>query len=347
MKKLYALFAAALLAAPTFAQKDVVLVSPNDGKEYKDGETMIITPNVDPEWGDVIFESPSLKNKGKADVKVTMKFAPKYSFGSFQCCLGGMCQMYPSGATYETGAEAIKAGETKSILTEWNCMDSATFEYKYGECTCTMEFYVNGEKGNSYTVKYVYQEKTNDNPLPGVVLVNPNDGKEYKDGETMIITPEIDPEWGDVIFHSPSLRNNELTDAKVTMKFTPKYSFGSFQCCLGGMCQMYPSGATYETGAEVIKAGETKDILTEWNCMSMASYEYEPGECTCTMEFYVNGAKGNTYTVKYVYEKGSGPEGIQQAAVSSQPQKAYDLQGRVASQGAKGLLIKGGKKVIR
>lgn len=59
MKKLYAFFAAALLAAPTFAQKEVVLVSPNDGKEYTDGQTVIITPDVDPEWGDVIFESPS------------------------------------------------------------------------------------------------------------------------------------------------------------------------------------------------------------------------------------------------------------------------------------------------
>lgn len=178
-----------------------------------------------------------------------------------------------------------------------------------------------------------------------VVLVNPNDGKEYKDGETMIIHPEVDPEWGDVIFHSPSLKNNGKKDVQVTMKFAPKYSFGSFQCCLGGMCQMYPSGATYETGAEALKAGETKDILTEWNCMSMATYEYEPGECTCTMEFYVNGAKGNSYTVKYVYEKEA--EGIQQATLNNKQQKVYDLQGRVASQGAKGLLIKGGKKVIR
>ncbi len=177
-----------------------------------------------------------------------------------------------------------------------------------------------------------------------VVLVNPNDNKEYKDGETMIIHPEVDPEWGDVIFESPSLKNNGKSDAKVTMKFAPKYSFGSFQCCLGGMCQMYAAGGTYETDPETIKAGETKDILTEWNCMNNKTFEYDPGECVCTMEFYVNGVKGNSYTVKYIYD---GTEGIQQATLSSKQQKAYDLQGRTAVKGAKGIFVQNGKKVIR
>lgn len=78
--------------------------------------------------------------------------------------------------------------------------------------------------------------------------------------------------------------------------------------------------------------------------MDMKTYEYVKGTCTCTFVIYVNGAKGNTVTVKYVYD---GTEGIQQATLSNKQQKTYDLQGRVASQDAKGLLIKGGKKVIR
>ena len=160
MKKLYAFFAATLLAAPTFAQKEVVLVSPNDGKEYTDGQTVIITPDVDPEWGDVIFESPLLLNKGSKDVQVKMTFTPQYSFGSFQCCLGGSCKMYDAGGTYTTDNEPLEAGKVKSILTEWNCMSTETFEYEHGECTCIMEFYVNGQKGNTYTVKYAYTEST-------------------------------------------------------------------------------------------------------------------------------------------------------------------------------------------
>lgn len=182
-----------------------------------------------------------------------------------------------------------------------------------------------------------------------VVLVSPNDGKEYKDGETMIITPEIDPEWGDVTFHSPSLKNNGNKDVKVTMKFAPKYSFGFFQCCMGGSCKPYNSGGPYEVEVygmvkEALKAGASINLETEWNCMNSQTFEYEPGECVCTMEFYVDGAKGNSYTVKYVYEKEA--EGIQQATLSNTQQKTYDLQGRVAVKGAKGLLIQGGKKVI-
>ena len=182
------------------------------------------------------------------------------------------------------------------------------------------------------------------------VLVSPNDGKEYTDGQTMIITPEIDPEWGDVFFHSPSLKNNGKKDVNVTMKFTPHFTFGGFQCCMGGSCQMYPSDATYEVEVygmvkEPLKAGASIDLQTEWSCMNMATFEYEPGESTCTMEFYVNGTKDSSYTVKYVYEKEA--EGIQQATLNNKQQKTFDLQGRVVSQDAKGLLIKGGKKVIR
>ena len=182
-----------------------------------------------------------------------------------------------------------------------------------------------------------------------VVLVNPNDGKEYTDGQTMIIHPEVDPEWGDVTFHSPSVKNKGKSDVTVSFDFTPTFTNGTFQCCWGGSCRNFDANETHNSATDKVKAGDTVSLLTEWSCLEGYDDDWNPiynaGTCTCTFVLYVNGAKGNSYTVKYVYEKEA--EGIQQATLNNKQQKTYDLQGRVASQDAKGLLIKGGKKVIR
>lgn len=176
-----------------------------------------------------------------------------------------------------------------------------------------------------------------------VVLVNPNDGKEYTDGQTMIIHPEVDPEWGDVIFEAPLLKNNGTKNATVAIEYTVNYPHGGFQECIGGMCKSRQPG-TYTSDNVSVPAGESVTTMTEWNCMDMTTFEYVQGTCTCTFVIYVNGAKGNTVTVKYVYD---GTEGIQQTTLNNKQQKAYDLQGRAAVKGAKGIFVQNGKKVIR
>ncbi|MCQ2292800.1 MAG: Ig-like domain-containing protein [Bacteroidaceae bacterium] len=140
----------------------VVLVNPCDGKEYNDGETMIITPDVDLEWGDVSFASPSIRNKGNANTKVTIKFSPTFSFGFFESDFG-TCQAYQSGSTYEKEFGTVKAGGTINLLASWSCWSDDAMDYVPGECVCKMDIYENGEKGKTYIVKYIYsgnQEKS-------------------------------------------------------------------------------------------------------------------------------------------------------------------------------------------
>lgn len=136
-----------------------------------------------------------------------------------------------------------------------------------------------------------------------VVLINPCDGKEYNDGSTIYISPDIDDEWGDVIFPSPSIRNKGNANTKVTIKFSPTFSFGFFESDFG-TCQAYQSGSTYEKEFGTVKAGGTINLLASWSCWSDDAMDYVPGECVCKMDIYENGEKGKTYIVKYIYMGG-------------------------------------------
>lgn len=172
MKKIYSILAAALLAAPSFAQ--VVLVSPNDGKEYGDGSTMTITPEVTTDEYDwqgehfvetmVEFKAPVLKNKGSKTVSVYAEYdIVTMPHGFFKDCWGGDCKNRgPKDKTYphyKSDVAVIAGNSTTSTLMEWDCKSSETFDHEEGTCTIKFDLYVDSKKQSTITVNYVYDKK--------------------------------------------------------------------------------------------------------------------------------------------------------------------------------------------
>lgn len=153
MKKIFTLIAMAMMTMASQAQ--VVLVDLN-GKEYTSGE-FTITPEIDPEWGDVIFKAPSVKNNGGSAVDVSfdinIKVLPANT--SVQYCYPSSCFMCDEAKLITTEAASVAAGDTRSTATEWLCYDAEADDYAKGVCTIEFTIYENGQKGNVVTVNYV------------------------------------------------------------------------------------------------------------------------------------------------------------------------------------------------
>lgn len=193
-----------------------------------------------------------------------------------------------------------------------------------------------------------------------VVLVSPNDGKEYGDGSTMTIVPEVVTEEYDwqgehfvettVTFHAPELKNKGSKQVEVYAEYDiVAMPHGSFQDCIGGNCKTRPTVGHYKSEVAVIEAKSTATTLMEWNCGNGFNEDFTPkfdeGTCSIKLDLYVDGSKQSSYTINYVYDKKQA--GVASVAAGSQQQTVVrDLQGRVAGKGAKGLLVKGGKVVL-
>lgn len=160
MKKIFTLFAATAMVASLQAQ--VVMVDPS-GKEYTDGETMTIAGEVDPDWGDVVFESPSVKNNGSAAVTVKLgvdiKQLPELT--AVQECFGANCTFWNATGSHDTSDVTLAAGDTKNAMTEWQCYNPETDEYTKGVCIIEFTIYENGSKSAVVTVKYVNGDDAN------------------------------------------------------------------------------------------------------------------------------------------------------------------------------------------
>ncbi len=157
MKKIFTLIAMAMMAIAANAQ--VVLVD-KDGKEYGNGESFTITPEIDPEWGDVVFEAPSIKNKGSQNVNVTLgvNITALPANTAVQECFAVNCYFFGTVGSHNTNSVNVAAGKTQSTMTEWQCYDPEIDDYAYGTCTIEFTIYENGKKGNVVTVNYVYAD---------------------------------------------------------------------------------------------------------------------------------------------------------------------------------------------
>lgn len=159
MKKIFTLIAFAMLTIA--AQAQVVLLDPA-GKEYTNGQTMTIHSTIDPDWGDVVLEAPSVKNKGTQDVnvKLSLNITALPAHTSVQQCFVGNCFIYEATGNYESNQVNVKAGSTKTTATEWQCYDSEADDFAKGTCTIVFTIYENGQKGNVVTVNYVNGDTT-------------------------------------------------------------------------------------------------------------------------------------------------------------------------------------------
>lgn len=169
-----------------------------------------------------------------------------------------------------------------------------------------------------------------------VVLVD-LEGKEYGNGESFTITPEIDPEWGDVIFEAPSVKNNgsAAVNVKLGVNITTLPANTAVQECFAVNCFYFDKEGSHDTAIVSVAAGATKSTATEWQCYDSEADDYAFGTCTIEFTIYENDVKGNVVTVNYVY---ADPAGIKTADKNATVVKAYDLQGRVAAS-ANGIII--------
>ena len=146
-------------ASFTPKENPVVFVNPCDGMEYADGETMIITPEIDAEWGDVMFPAPALRNKSAEDITANLHYSINMPHGSFSECISGKCYSRDANGDYTSGNFIIPAGKDIPSLCEWSCGYTDTWEPKTGTCITNFTLYVEGEEGPTVTVKYVYDTR--------------------------------------------------------------------------------------------------------------------------------------------------------------------------------------------
>lgn len=147
MKKIFTLFA--MLGMAVAAQAQVVFVSP-DGKEYANGETMVI--KVTEEVYDGIterwFESPSLKNKGTSATTAYINYSITSlpTGGKISDCSNSGCTFYESGQ-HTTGTYTLKAGEQVSCFLEATSM-------VFGVSVIDCQLYVGGQPDAAITIRY-------------------------------------------------------------------------------------------------------------------------------------------------------------------------------------------------
>lgn len=168
-----------------------------------------------------------------------------------------------------------------------------------------------------------------------VVLVD-LEGKEYGNGESFTITPEID-EWDELVFEAPSIKNNgsAAVNVKLGVNITALPANTAVQECFAVNCFFFGEVGSHDTKEVVLSAGETKSTATEWQCYDSEADDYAIGTCTVEFTIYENGVKGNVVTVNYV---NADPAGIKTLDKNATVVKTYDLQGREAAN-AKGLVI--------
>ncbi|MCF0192797.1 MAG: hypothetical protein HUK05_05180 [Prevotella sp.] len=161
------------------------------------------------------------------------------------------------------------------------------------------------------------------------------------------------PITGDMMFPSGLyVKNNSTANALAGMKFNIKtMDNGEISHCFPGNCQRYKSiGEVVREGAFGIKAGENKDIESEW-------FPTAKGKCTVTytillMELiisekfpkYAEKAVGATVTVNYIYDDNS--TSIKDITLDKKSANKYNLNGQIVNNDYKGVVIKSGKKYL-
>lgn len=170
MKKFFTLLATAFIA---FAANAQVAFTDPDGKEYGDGETMVIKATIDEVYDDVYFECPILVNKGKSTVSVKMDVnivsLPENT--KLADCFSGQCVNYNVTGSHSTSTREIAAGKNLPTSIEWNCMNDKDYSFIKGTAVVDITLYVDGSKDKTVTVKFVYGEEADLNEVESELTV--------------------------------------------------------------------------------------------------------------------------------------------------------------------------------
>lgn len=170
------------------------------------------------------------------------------------------------------------------------------------------------------------------------------EGKVYEDGSTMDIYPSlVIPELPDFFeFKGPELVNTSASDVNVKLEINIKQlpEGTQFAECFSGACTNHVKEEVITTKAQTLPGNGTMHTACEW------FYDESLVGKTCIADFtlYVNNKKDKTITVRFINAEPGAVNAITADAVKKMG--TFTLDGKRAANDAKGIIIKGGKKIL-
>ncbi len=328
-------------ASCTPKESPIVFVNPCDGMEYADGETMIITPEIDAEWGDVKFPAPSLLNKSAEDITANLRYTVDLPHGYFNECISGTCYLRDASGNYASGNFIIPANKDISSLCEWSCGYTDTWEAKTGTCTAKFTVYVDGDPAGSCTVKYIYDK--------GAVLTQTIGSARYATlyADRALSVPE------GLTAYTATEGDDRLYTTAITDGVIPART----GVILEGNANTYtfytaPNLGTADRGC---LKGVLADTTNPGGCYVLSQVKgsvgfYRLGDgvtLKANRAYYQPTAAGANAFLLDILGNGTTDISLTKSPLKGDLEGRYDLTGRCIQGHAKGVSIVNGKKVIR
>lgn len=181
------------------------------------------------------------------------------------------------------------------------------------------------------------------------VFMADEEGNLYGDGDVMSLLAYEDPEWGEIMCPAPFIVNKGTAAVSVKMdvdirEITERTKLAD---CFSGACKNYDTVGKHSTAAKNVPAAGQVFTSIEWNCLNEKTWDYVDGYCWVDFTLYVNGQKDKTVSVVYSNNCPDAADAISRP-VASRPicYGTYTLSGQKAGQGAKGIVIRDGKKYM-
>lgn len=159
MKKLFTFIVALFATVCLHAQVNVVDAG---GNVCPDGGVMDFYDEMPDFPTMVMFGSPMLVNTSDAKVRVSMDVTisqlPEGT--ALSDCFSGMCTNYKEVGAHKTATKEIEPMGTMPTLVEWDCFDAKTNVNVEGVCIVDFTLYVNDQKSQTFTARYVNGDVT-------------------------------------------------------------------------------------------------------------------------------------------------------------------------------------------
>lgn len=166
------------------------------------------------------------------------------------------------------------------------------------------------------------------------------DGTVVENGSTLTMSTLEDSGFGyQIPLEDIGILNGNAAQEVILRLSADEIPSGDFQCCFPSTCQMLQAGTALNLKAN-LKANELKMIKnTEWMVV-----EEEYGTTTVKFELVVDDEVVSAITIDFVYSDPAGINNVEANANTNAP--VYNIAGQRVNAGAKGLLIKNGKKIL-
>lgn len=157
MKKIFTLITAMFIATCLNAQVNVVDA---EGNVCENGGTLDFYDEYPEIPVIILFGSPKLVNTSNSEVSVQMdvniRQLPENT--SLSDCFSGVCTSITEVGTHKTATKTIAAKGSLETQIEWDCRDMITNNSVEGICIVDFTLYVNGQKAQTFTARYINGE---------------------------------------------------------------------------------------------------------------------------------------------------------------------------------------------